>query len=453
MSRRCAVSFAAVEPLWCLTGVSAGRRFARPRLFRGPDISGCGPFFNVFSTILVFLLPVFPVSISAMPSFPSLKEATAMLAGLVACPSVNPRGKPPSDQTEGEARLAALMAETLRAWGASVEISEVSPGRPNLVARWKGRNSARTLMFEAHSDTVPVDGMTVPPFQPEVREGRLFGRGSCDTKGSMAAMLLAIRAVTGSGPPPVDLVFASTCDEEMGATGARRLMDSGLRPDAAVVGEPTDLDIVNAHKGTVRVRIITRGVAAHSSAPERGVNAISHMRRVLDVIDEKIAPDLARRAPHPRLGRPTVSVGVIRGGSQVNVVPSHCRIEVDRRTLPSESREEVIAAYKRELDALGAEDGRFECDLEETQFYPPFEEPEDSAVSRLVAASCRTVLGKADFTGAPWSANAGVFKAAGVPCVLFGPGSAREAHTKDEYVEMEQVLKASGVYGEIIRNF
>jgi acetylornithine deacetylase len=309
-------------------------------------------------------------------------------------------------------------------------------------------------MLEAHSDTVAVEGMSIPPFEPRVAGGRMYGRGACDDKGPMAAMLLGLRAVLDEegGKLPSEVYFVSTCNEERGASGASRLMAEGFRTDAALVAEPTDLEIVDAHKGVARWRIRTHGAAAHSSRPERGVNAISAMARVIERINGPLAGSLAKKR-HPRLGSPTVCIGTIRGGTQVNVVPARCEIEVDRRLLPDETTEQATAELVRELEELKGSAARFKYSIEEIERYPPLEEDPKSPIASAVAAACAKVLGRASFTAAPWGANSGVFKEAGIPCVVFGPGPGRQAHTRDEFVELDQVAQAAGVYAEVIRNF
>ncbi|MDA0990536.1 MAG: M20 family metallopeptidase [Verrucomicrobia bacterium] len=385
-----------------------------------------------------------------MPSS-NLKEATDLLGELVACASVNPTGRDPEMAPYGEGRLVRLLANKLEGWGADIRIQEVAPGRPNLIAHWPGIDASRSIMFEAHSDTVPVDDMIIPPFDPVVRDGKLYGRGSVDTKGPMVAMLLGIKRFLDSGEkPPVSLYFCSACDEEMGASGARALIGDDFKPDLAIVGEPTDLCICHAHKGTLRWHIETHGVAVHSSAPERGVNAIHHMGLLVDMLQTTFTESLKNKS-HPLLGHATISVGTIQGGTQVNVVPARCAIDVDRRLLPGEDRASATRDLRTALDALQKTILNFDYSCEETQYYDPFEVATDSAPCELVAAACRESLGDATFVTAPWSANAGVFATAGVPCVLFGPGSIHQAHTKDEYIELDQVIRAIDVLTATIR--
>ena len=384
---------------------------------------------------------------------PSLEQAGELLSELVACGSVNPGRRQGFGPPYGEERLVELLADRLRRMAAAVRQTQVAPGRPNLIGHFEGADRTRSLLLEAHSDTVEVSDMTVRPFEPTMRDGRLYGRGACDTKGAMAAMLLGIQAVLESDDlPPVDVYFASTCDEERGATGAMRLMEEGFRADAAVVAEPTDLAVVHATKGALRFGFETCGVPAHSCAPDQGVNAIYHMRSVLEVIEDRIAPSLADLA-HPLLGPPTISVGVIEGGSGVNVVPASCRIEVDRRLVPGEDCRQVSEGIHRAIEEIGQSRRDFSFACRQTEYYPPFEEDPEGPLAARTADACRRTLGEVSLATAGWSCNAGTFKQAGIPSIVFGPGSIRQAHTQDEFIELKQVVAAARVYAEIIRSF
>jgi acetylornithine deacetylase/succinyl-diaminopimelate desuccinylase-like protein len=353
-----------------------------------------------------------------------VRSTADLLSQLVACRS---------DATE--AALADLLARLVRPWGARVTVQAVLPGRPNFIATLPGHDESRSLLLEAHSDTVPGEGQ----YTPTIREGRLHGRGACDTKGAMAAMLLAIETVLAeAGRPPITLHFVSTCNEELGAAGAHHLMRSGFRADWAVVGEPTELAIVYAHKGALRLRLRAEGKAAHSSTPGRGDNAIYKMCAVVAALEKELAPRLAG-VHHADLGSPTLSVGTIRGGSQVNVVPDWCEIEVDRRLVPGEEQHQVIE------DLVGLLPG--DCGYTVTEYYPPLSQSLTSPLVRRMLAA----VGESRLATAPWASNAGVFAAAGIPSILFGPGSIRQAHTNDEYVELAQVEAASRVYADLIR--
>ncbi len=395
-----------------------------------------------------------------MPPMADMISPDAVAAGLaelVRCPSVTPLAGPAGEGPYGEGRYAALLAAKLRALGAAVELREVEPGRPNLVGRFDGPAGAPSVMFEAHSDTVSVDGMTIDPFAAEVRHGRLYGRGACDTKAAMAAMLLAVEQVLAEGGElPATVYVVSTCGEEITGLGAKALVDEGFfatgEVEGVIVGEPTGLEIIHASKGSGRFRIETRGKAAHSSAPADGVNAIYQMAHVVAAIEREVAPALARRRD-PLLGSPTVSVGTIRGGSQVNVVPDACTIDVDTRLIPGQTFETMAALIRDVLGRAKAARADLEFVIHNRPAYPAFFIDPDAPLPARVARACRDVLGEAVIATAPWASNAGIFAAAGVPSVLLGPGSIAQAHTCDEFVEIDQVVKAARVYAAIIRAY
>ncbi len=229
----------------------------------------------------------------------------------------------------------------------------IFPDRENVIARIQGRNPERRIVFEAHMDTVSVAGMTIDPFQPDIRGGRMYGRGSCDTKGGMAAMMQALASLADSQTtPPCDVWFAATIDEEFSYRGVAALCED-LQADAAIVAEPTSLQPVIASKGLVRFKIETIGRAAHSAKPDLGVNAIEHMAIVIAAIQNDTS-QLAESV-HPLLGPATCNIGVIRGGVQINLVPASCEIEIDRRMLPGETCEAVLEHYGRLLGALAKE--------------------------------------------------------------------------------------------------
>ena len=367
-----------------------------------------------------------------------MKNVADLLAQLVACPSISPKHGVPAQPPYGEAAMVDLLAKILRGWGAEIQITEVAPGRPNILACFPGKNRSRSILLDAHTDVVAVEGMIIPPFTPTIRDGKLYGRGASDTKGPMAAMLMAIRRILDEdGQPPITVWFAGTCNEELGATGAAALMASGFRADMAVVGEPTNFQIVYSHKGALRAILETAGVATHSSMPHLGVNAIYKMAAIITRLEKMTFP-----TTHPKLGGPTVSVGTVTGGSQVNIVPASCRMEVDRRLLPGETREEIVRQF------VGTDD--VTCTV--TEFYPPFEESLDSPVVKLVADSSRRLLGRAEFITPPYATNAGPFKAAGIPSVIFGPGHLAQAHTKDEYIEVALLEQGVDLYADIIRH-
>ena len=277
-------------------------------------------------------------------------DPIAILKDLIARPSVNPMGRSFAGPEFLEGRMTEYLVDFFTSLKVPFERIEVLPGRANVIARFDRLGSNRTLLFDAHQDTVPVEGMTIPPFEPSERDGRIYGRGACDVKGGMAAMLAAFARLVRERPAnAANVVMSCTCDEEFTVLGIndlaklwsdpmRRASLLESRPDAAVVAEPTGLDVVVAHKGATRWKLRTSGRACHSSSPTDGVNAIYRMGRVLECLEE-FAKELPRRVPpHPLCGPPTFSVGRIEGGISVNTVPDQCVIEIDRRTIPGEDR-------------------------------------------------------------------------------------------------------------------
>ena len=363
------------------------------------------------------------------------------LAELVAINSVNPsyEGGVP------EADVALYVERFFAAHGIETFRQEVLPGRFNVIARIPGRRADRRVILEAHMDTVSVRGMTIPPFEPAIRDGRLHGRGSCDTKAGLAAMMHALAAITVDGiTPPCEIWLAAVVDEEYSFQGVIRLCQD-LRANAAIVAEPTELRLVTASKGVLRWRMRTRGKAAHSAKPHLGVNAISHMAAVIQALDQQTKTLTARS--HPLLGPATLNIGQIHGGEQINFVPDLCEIAIDRRLIPGEDAEEVWAGYAQLAVHLGAEmDRPLLADA-------PLETPAASDVvhvaQRVLAALGHPIAP----AGVPFGSDASKLARQGIPSIIFGPGSIDRAHAAIEYVECDQVLLAAAFFRHFILEF
>ena len=372
------------------------------------------------------------------------KQLIRLTSDLVAIESVNP-GYPSGSR--GEGAMAAFVEDYCRRLGLDVQRQPVHPGRDNVLARLTVPGARQTLLFEAHMDTVAGDSMGERAWRPEVRDGRLYGRGSCDTKGSLAAMLVALELLLGRRDElNMNVALLATVDEELQFTGIRHFVDSDERVEAAVVGEPTDLRVVIAHKGCLRVRVSTLGRAAHSARPEVGVNAIDHMADVLYALR-----GLQERLPereHPLVGSPTLSVGIIEGGTGVNVVPDRCTIDIDRRTIPGEGMESALT----EIEALLADvrrarpDVRLELSPPTTDDWP-LDTPVDAAIVQAAQAACRA-LGRPDaLLGVPYSTDASkLWALREVPSIVLGPGSITQAHTADEFVPVAHLPAAVAMY-------
>lgn len=336
------------------------------------------------------------------------------------------------------------------------EYQEIESGRGNVIARLEGSPDRPVILLDAHQDTVPVDGMTIDPYQPVVRDRRLYGRGACDVKGAMASMLSAlVRLSQQPAESRSSVIVSLTCDEELGQMGAldlvRRIGDGDRllspAPDMAIVAEPTSLDVVVAHKGVVRWEIETQGVAVHSSRPNLGTNAIYAMAEVIGIL-QQIANQIGSAGlEHPLCGRPSLSVGTIHGGSSVNIVPDHCVIEIDRRVVPGESVQQILRETERQL--LEQCSVAFEMLPPGTKCGPLVDGPNQSLAGDLSAIASR-VAGSSDTIGVAFTTQAPKFADAGIPTVVFGPGSIDQAHTKDEWIEIEQLDQSAEILYEFI---
>jgi acetylornithine deacetylase/succinyl-diaminopimelate desuccinylase-like protein len=367
-----------------------------------------------------------------------------LLAELVAIPSVNPAFVSDSNTPGGEKGMADFLAATAAQSGLEVEFQPVLPGRPNLLARLvpSGKPVARVLLAP-HMDTVNAEAAA---FLPRIRHDRLFGRGACDTKGSVAAMLSALAGVAQSGrrPEQTEIPFAGFVDEEHGQAGSRAFANARTPVDLAIIGEPTCLKVITAHKGSLWLGLETRGRSAHGSQPELGQNAVHEMSRVVHVLETKYAAQLRRRR-HPLLGTATVNVGVICGGTQANIVPDHCSILVDRRTLPGEKTRGVI----REIAAL-LKEAKLKAVISNLKMEdcPPLE---SSPQIPLIAQLLRTI-GQRRPAGVNYFCDAAVLAQKGIPSVAFGPGDIAQAHTADEWISLGSLDRARDLLVRFLRS-
>jgi len=392
-----------------------------------------------------------PGRATAIPAAPPQRSAMSavidLLAAVVAIDSVSPAYGGP-----GEAALGRHLLEHCRRHGIEAFTQPVLPGRDNVVAVVPGRDRSRRIVLEAHMDTVSVAGMTIPPFEPVIRDGRLHGRGACDTKGGLAAMLQAVTDLASGGPPPpCDVWFAAVVDEEHAYRGVVALCD-GLVADAAIVAEPTSLRIVTATKGVVRFPVITTGRAAHSSRPELGVSAVTAAARIVLAL-ESFHARLAART-HPLLGRATGSIGTIQGGVQVNIVPESCTLAIDRRLLPGETPDAALAEYRAVVEEVAAAHPDVRAEIGTPLLVDePLETAADAAVVRTARAVAVQVGLDDTVLGVPYGSDASKLSRRGIGSIVFGPGRIDQAHAAVEYVPLEEVEQATAFYGRFIRSF
>lgn len=372
---------------------------------------------------------------------PSIPDTADLLSQLVACPSVNPGGSKNFQNFEGESGMVTLLEAMLSPWADDIEIYEVAPGRPNLIARFDGKDPSRAYALEAHTDTVGIDGMTIAPFKPGLREGRLYGRGACDTKGPMAAMLLALMGAKQAFEQlPVTWYFIATCDEELGGRGAQALVESGFRCDGIIVGEPTSLRPIHRNKGASRFAVTLHGKAGHSAYPESGINAIhaaAHYIRSLETAVDELKVSLADCPTGPL----TLSVGTIRGGDQVNRIPDQTTLEVDVRVPTPCKLADVLQVMESARAETTARFPGLSIEARQTQHYPPYAFCEDTSFQPIVDTLEPESPGER--RSARYATNAGFYSTAEIPCLVYGPGDIAQAHTADEWIEIAAIEAAA----------
>lgn len=380
------------------------------------------------------------------------QNVVELLQALIAIPSVNPEGSgDPGTTRVGEGDCARYVAEFLQGCGAQVTLEEIEEDRPNVIGRFasnktEGQSKAR-LLFAPHTDTVSVAGMTIDPFGGEIRDGKIWGRGASDTKGTMAAMLWAFRELGEKiAHLDVELGFVGLMGEETGQPGSRHFAEHhGDEWDFAIVGEPTELEAVCQHKGCTWIQLTTKGQAAHGSTPERGENAITSMLEVVQKIDTEFRIVLQdEEYRNPVLGSPTVNIGTIQGGSKTNIVPDHCEVTLDFRETP-----ELMAAggVVNKLENYLSDNGLLsgvginpilECAALNTDSDNPF-------VKQIRKLGSNPI-------GAPWFCDAAWLAAGGIPAIALGPGSIAQAHTEDEWIDVVALEKGAAFYQKIMES-
>jgi acetylornithine deacetylase/succinyl-diaminopimelate desuccinylase-like protein len=385
-----------------------------------------------------------------------------LLAELIALPSVNPAFVP-SDGTSarqarqphpftGEQRVADFLASVAARAGLEVEFQKVLPNRSNLIARLRPKNKIKqTILLAPHLDTVGADGTR---FIPQRKNGRLHGRGACDTKGSVAAMLCALCELANSKSRPLEteIVFAGLIDEEHAQAGSRALVAQasslclpkitthgleGCATTLAIVGEPTKLKVVTAHKGSLWLELETRGKAAHGATPQLGKNAIHEMARIVDLMETDYAAQL-RKQKHKLLGAATVNVGTISGGTQPNIVPDVCKISIDRRTLPGETD----ARIRNEIATL-LRAKNLPAKIITTKLAPAL--PLETNFNLPLVQKFMKSVGQSKPLGVDFFCDAAVLSAGGIPSVVFGPGDIAQAHTADEWISLAELERGKNL--------
>jgi len=377
---------------------------------------------------------------------PMNQELIELCRQMVSCPSVNPQDKTEYSSPYGEERISRFVFDWLASQGLGPQRQPVKLGRDNVFASAAGADTGRTLLLCAHMDTVDVQSMKGDPFAAEVRDGKLFGRGACDDKGPLAAMMIAFRDRVRAGRLPYNLILLATCGEEYDLEGMRHFVKhvSGFL-GGVLIGEPTGLHVIAAHKGVVRLRLRTAGKCVHSSMPEQGKNAIYPLARAVTAVEE-FARALRQKRPHAQLGGESLSVTLLKAGQQINIIPDSAEAMLDWRILPGRTAEdcrEDLAAFLHprldspvEIDILGE--------------YEPMETDPLHPMVRNVLKVSAPFSGCGDAKSASYATDASALAGLDVPAVVFGPGDAAQAHTDNESIELAQLEQGLTAYGQFL---
>ncbi|MFB3921228.1 MAG: ArgE/DapE family deacylase [Terriglobia bacterium] len=377
-----------------------------------------------------------------------LHQVVGILSNLVNIESVNPDLVPGG---KGEETIARHVAGILQSAGLEVRLQETGPGRLNVLGVLRGKGGGRSLMLNGHLDTVGVAGMEAP-FTARLENGLLYGRGAQDMKGGVAAALAAVLWIARNTSLHGDLVLAGVADEEYQSAGTRALLESGVRTDAAIVMEPTGLEVATAHKGFAWAEVETLGRAAHGSRPEEGRDAIAFMGRVLVEI-ERLQASLNAGPRHPLLGCGSVHASLISGGQELSSYPARCRLSLERRLVPGEGATALERELQEIVSRLSARDPQFQARITPGYSAQALETPRDTAIVQSLRRASQGVLGREAPLGTQtfWT-DAALLSEAGIPSVLFGPGGAG-LHSACEYVRLDQVLQCAEILAACARDF
>lgn len=370
------------------------------------------------------------------------EEVVSLLGKLISIESVNPEiagGK-------GEVSVCNFIADYLESIGIEVHSQGVIDDRFNVIGILRGEDEGPKLMLTGHTDTVGVSGMIIDPFHPFLENGNIHGRGASDMKGSLAAMMAAAKALIESDVKlKGDLLIAAVVDEEYQSKGTERLIQE-YQSDGVVVGEPTNFQIGIAHKGFVWLEITTKGKAAHGSVPEKGIDAIANMAKVIFRIEDLSKSYKERK--HELVGSPSIHTSIIEGGSEWSIIPESCRLRLEQRTIPGEASSRVIDEISEILNDLSEGDPQFDAEVRKIFERKPMEvAPNTNIVESLRLAIQRTRRIPAALVGQPYWTDASLFvNEAHTPACLFGPGDISVAHSADEFVSINEVIESAMVY-------
>jgi succinyl-diaminopimelate desuccinylase len=382
------------------------------------------------------------------------EELVRLARELVRIPSVYR----PEEENGDEARVARFVADYLEQAGFSVRTEEVTPGRPNVWAVWEGDRPGKTLLFEAHTDVVTegsAEDWDHPPFGAKRDGGRIYGRGACDTKGNLAAAVLAVRAVRDSGVTyPGSLILCHPVDEEGMMAGIKAFIEGGHADgvDAAVICEPEENQLCIKQKGALRVEVTLRGTMAHGAMPQSGVNPVTRAARFVVAVEELEREEIERHAEDSFLGYPSLTPTILMGPSlgepQINVIPASAYVALDIRTVPAQSQRDLVERLEEIIARLASEDPDFDATLEVIEERPPTETLKDEPLVRAMARAYDHLTGEEPiYNGVPGATDGTFLHAwAGIPIVTTGAGDREIPHHKDEWVDEGELLTTCKLY-------
>ncbi len=374
-------------------------------------------------------------------------DALALTRALVSIDSRNPLLVPGAP---GEVEAAGFLADVLRTWGFRVDVVDAAPNRPNVVARI-GTPGGKSLMFNGHLDVVGVEGMVHPAFDPVMKNGKIYGRGSSDMKAGIAAMCAAALAAADAGISG-EIIVAAVADEEFESRGTQALIASGLRADACVIAEPTRLAICPAHRGFAWFDIDIAGRAAHGSRYDLGVDAITHAGLLLSELD-RLEQEILTRKSHPLLGRPSVHASFISGGSGYSTYPDRCKLGIERRTIPGESAAEALSEIELLCEGIRTRRQNFEAHISLGASQPPSDVRVDAPIVTALETACIREGHRAPIEGLSAWTDAALLNQAGIPSICFGPGDISLAHSAEEFVEVREIEQAVAILKNLAINW
>lgn len=372
-----------------------------------------------------------------------------LLKDLISINSVNPSL---SKNGQGEYEISRYIGNYLKNIGLDVEYQDLDKNRSNVIGILKGHGKCKSLMLNGHSDTVGADKMEISPFEPKYENSKLYGRGAIDMKAGIAAQIMAVESLLASGITPAgDILMAYTADEEYCSIGMESLLEE-YTADAAIISEPTGLDIIIAHKGFAWIKIEILGKAAHGSLPDVGVDAIVKAGKVLTEI-EKLGEAYRTRPMHPLLGSASIHASLISGGIELSTYPDYCKIELEKRTMPGEDKQQVEQEIRTILNGIKSQDSDFDAKFEVFFYRPPFEIPEDTPIVQTLYTTYQKITGqKPEMSGVGGWLESALLADAGIPTVIFGP-TGGGPHAAIEYADMDSVALTCEVIAETILDY